>query len=262
MTAIKYVFLGLIQGLTEFLPVSSSAHLVIFQDLLQIREHQILLDIVLHLGTLSALLVFLLGDIKRLLDKKIMLYILLATALTAIVVILGADFFESMFSSVQGLALPLAITGSTLLCTKKFTRPAPAGAGGLIRQRRSLADLRITDGFWLGIVQGLSVIPGLSRSGLTISALLFRNVEKESAFKFSFLASIPAILGALFLKIEDFSRIDSFEFRYMLFGFVAAFLSGLLALRILLAVIRRSRLHLFGYYCLALALLIWILHCR
>ncbi len=237
--------------MTEFLPVSSSAHLVIFQDLLQIRENQLLLNIVLHLGTLAALIVFLFKDIKRLLKTKVLLYIFLATALTVAVVILGEkilgeDFFESMFFSASRLALPLFITGLILLATKKFAKGA-----------RLLPDLKITDALWLGIAQGLSVIPGLSRSGVTISTLLFRNVERETAFKFSFLASILAILGALFFKLKDFSSVAPCEFRCMLFGFSAAFLSGLLALKILLIVIRRARLHLFGYYCLALALVLW-----
>ncbi len=246
MPIIKYIFLGIVQGLTEFLPVSSSAHVVIFQDLLGFKENQILLDIVLHVGTLFALIVFLFKDIKRLLTIRILFYIFLATVLTVTVVLLGEDFFEGMFSAPAKLALPLFITGITLLCTKKFTK-------GL----RSLSKLKIGDAFWLGILQGLSVIPGLSRSGLTISALLFRNVQREAAFKFSFLASIPAILGALLFKIGEFSQFSSFEFKYMAFGFFASFLSGLLALKILLIVIRKARLHLFGYYCLALAFVLW-----
>lgn len=234
--------------MTEFLPVSSSAHLVIFQDLLGFKENQIILDIVLHLGTLLAVIVFLLKDIKQLLKIRVIFYIFLATALTAVIVVLGEGFFESMFLSAKKLTLPLLITAVVLLSTKRFTQG-----------RRNFPNLKIMDGFWLGIVQGLSVIPGLSRSGITISCLLFRNVEKETAFKFSFLASIFAILGALCFKINDFSQLTCFEFRYMVFGFFASFLSGLLALKILLTVIRKAQLHLFGYYCLALALVIWIL---
>lgn len=235
--------------MTEFLPVSSSAHLVIFRDLLQMQENRILLEIVLHLGTLLALILFLFRDIRRLLNRRILLYLFLATAFTAVIVVLGEDFFESMFLSPRGLAFPLFITGIILLCTKRFTQG-----------RRVFSNLRIIDAFWLGIVQGFSVIPGLSRSGLTISALLFGNVERETAFKFSLLASIPAILGALIFKINDFLGLGFFEVRYMAFGFFASFLSGLLALKILLMVMRKARLHLFGYYCLALALSLWILY--
>ena len=246
MATIKYVFLGIIQGLTEFLPVSSSGHLVIFQNFLQIQRNQLILDIVLHLGTLAALVVFLFKDIKRLLSGRIVFYIFLAAASTVFVVILGQDFFEGLFSSAKNLVAPLLITGVILLGTKKFSQG-----------KRTFANLKIADSIWLGLVQGFCVIPGLSRSGLTISTLLFRNVEKETAFKFSLLASIPAILGAFFFKINDFPSFSIAEIKYVFFGFVSAFLSGLLALRILLAVIRKARLHLFGYYCLALALGLW-----
>lgn len=234
------------------MPVSSSAHLVAFQDLLHIGGNKILLDIVLHLGSLFAVIVFLFKDIRGFVrNKKILFLTFLATAFTAMVVllceaVLGKGCFEDMFSSAQGAALPLFISGIILLCTKKFTRGA-----------RALKSLRIPDAAWMGIVQGFAVIPGLSRSGLTISTLLFRGVEMESAFKFSFFASIFAISGALVLKIGDFSQVTFFEGRYMLLGFFASFLSSLLALKILLAVIRRARLHLFGYYCLAAGLLLW-----
>ena len=244
---IQAVILGIIQGFTEFLPVSSSAHLVIFQDLLGFEENQILLDIVLHLGTLFALIVFLFKDIKRFLEKRLLCYLLLATVLTAAIVILGEDFFISMFSSAERVALPLFITGLILLCTKRFRQG-----------KRSWSDLKIGDGFWLGIAQGLSVVPGLSRSGITISALLFRNVQRETAFKFSFLASILAILGALLFEIRDLSEVAFSEFGYMAIGSFAAFLSGLIGLKIVFGVIHKARLHLFGYYCLALALAIWI----
>lgn len=243
------IILGIIQGFTEFLPVSSSAHLVVFQDLFQIKENQMLLNIVLHLGTLLALIVFLFKEIKRLLNIKIASYILLATALTAGVVILGEGFFERMFLSARSVALPLFITGIILLAAQRFRKG-----------ERTFSNLKIKDSFWLGIVQGLSVIPGLSRSGVTISTLLFRGIEREAAFKFSFLASIPVILGALIFKLNEFSQVAFGELRYMFFGFGAAFLSGLLALKILLGIIRRGRWHLFGYYCLAWSLVLFIFY--
>ncbi|MFC1631891.1 undecaprenyl-diphosphate phosphatase [Candidatus Omnitrophota bacterium] len=246
MNVIKYIFLGIIQGLTEFLPVSSSAHLVIFQEIFAFSQNQLLLDIVLHLGTLLAVIVFLIKDIRSVLNPKMLLKLFLVTVLTGAVVLLGQGFFERLFVSTAGVILPLIITGLILLASKKFTQG-----------QRRMGDLKISDALWLGIVQGLAVIPGISRSGVTISTLLFRNVEKETAFKFSFLASILAILGALFLKLQDFSQISVSELGYMGLGFVASFLSGLIALKVLLAVIRGARLHLFGYYCIALGLLLW-----
>ena len=242
MIVIKYMLLGIVQGLTEFLPVSSSAHLVILRDLLHLSENRIILEIFLHLGTLLALIVFLLKDLKLLLNKRLFAFIVLATALTSVMVILGREFFENMFLSSERLYLPLFITGIILICTKKFKQT-----------NRTLSNLNIRDSFWLGIMQGFSVIPGISRSGVTISTLLFRNVEREAAFKFSFLASIFAILGALFFKIGDISNLTYFDFRNITFGFFAAFFSGLLALKILLALIRQARLYIFSFYCFALA---------
>lgn len=233
--------------MTEFLPVSSSAHLVIFQEILKIQENQILFDITLHLGTLLAIVVFLFKELKQLVKTKVLLYVFLSAVATAVIVILGKDFFENMFSSAKNCSLPLLITGLVLLATKKF-----------MHGERRLPNLKITDGLWLGVVQGFAVIPGLSRSGVTISTLLFRGVERETAFKFSFLASILAILGALFFKISDFSQLSFLEFRPMIFGFSASFFSGLLALKILLIFLRQARLYLFGYYCLVLALVVWI----
>ncbi len=238
--------------MTEFLPVSSSAHLVIFQDLFQIQENQILLDIVLHLGTLLALVVFLFKDFKYILGKRIIFLIFLVTAWTAVIAVLGKDFFINMFFSARGVVWPLLITGLVLLYTRRFTLSRKA-------DKRTFTDLKISDAIWLGIVQGFSVIPGISRSGVTISTLLFRNVDRETDFKFSFLAALPAILGALIFEIRGFSHLGRPELKYMLFGFLAAFFSGLLALRILLSIIRKARLHLFGYYCLALAFLIYTL---
>jgi len=246
MLLIKYIFLGIIQGLTEFLPVSSSGHLVLFQGILEIKGNQLLLDIILHLGTLLALIVFLFKDIKQLLKKRILLYVVLATALTASVVFLGGDFFEGLFLSSEALAVPLLVTGLVLLCTRWFNKG-----------ERRMDDLRVSDAIYLGLAQGFAVIPGISRSGLTISTLLFRNIDKETAFKFSFLVSIPAILGAVILKINDFSQLATFEYRYMLIGLFFAFISGLMSLKLLLIVVRKARLHLFGYYCLILALILW-----
>lgn len=246
MQIIKYALLGVVQGLTEFLPVSSSAHLVLFQEMLQVKENQLVLDIILHLGTLCAVVIFLFGDIKRLLKGRMLRYLIIVTALTAAVVLLGGDFFEKLFLRPKELILPLLVTGLILFLTKKFSKG-----------KRGLAQLNIGDAVYLGIIQGFCVIPGISRSGLTISTLLFRKVDKETAFKFSFLASIPAILGAVVFKLNDFTQIPTFEYKYMFVGFLVSFLSGFLALKLLLIVLRKARLYLFGYYCLALALILW-----
>lgn len=247
MLLIKYIALGIIQGFTEFLPVSSSAHLVIFQEILHIKENQLILNIVLHLGTLCAVIVFLRRDWQHFLEKRVIWCVALTTIFTAAVVIVGKDFFESLFTSSSYVALPLLITGIVLLFTKNFFKGS-----------RTPSNLNSFDAVLVGIVQGLAVIPGISRSGVTISMLLFRKVEPETAFKFSFLISIVAILGALCLEIKGFSSVPVEKVPMMAVAFCVSFGCGLLALKILFSFIQRARMHIFGYYCVILAAVLWI----
>ena len=171
---LKYVLLGIIQGITEFLPVSSSAHLLILQRIMGMGGNEITLSIILHLGTAFALLIFFLKDIIRLLrNLKLLLLIILVTIITGIIGILGKDFFEGLFSSVKLVATALIFTGIILILTKRF-----------MFSKRD--NLNIKDAFVLGVTQAIAIIPGISRSGITISTLLFRKIDRELSFKFSF----------------------------------------------------------------------------
>lgn len=265
MILIEYLILGIVQGLTEFLPVSSSGHLVILQGIFDI-ENRVLVSVSLHAGTLLALVLFFKGDIVDLLrnslkssnpeikgapSKKIALritvYILIVTLVTGIIGLGGKNFFEGLFSQPRWAAYMLLITALVLFSTKKF-----------MKGERKFSELNLHDAWIMGLAQGISIIPGISRSGLTISALLWRGVDREAAFRFSFLASILAILGALILEISKLPGVSSEQIGYLLFGFVTAFVSGLLALVVLRKLIRRARFSLFGYYCLAIALLAWL----
>jgi len=245
---IKYLILGVVQGLTEFLPVSSSGHLVILQRYLSLDENGCLVGVMLHLGTLLALSVFFFNDIKKITcdffkrrNTKIVTYLAIVTLITGLSGILGRDFFKEFFSSPRKVCLMLIVTGIVLLFTKKFTT-----------NKRNFSELTIKDALWLGITQSLAIIPGISRSGITISTLLFRGVNKESAFRFSFLAAIPVILGAFILESNGLSRLPGPVIIYLLAGTLAAFLSGLAALQILFTVIQKAKFSWFGYYCLAI----------
>jgi undecaprenyl-diphosphatase len=269
----KYIILGIIQGLTEFLPVSSSGHLVIAQKLFSLKGDYLLLDIVLHAGTLLALILFFYQDITRICsattlkglglllkyktgskireketDFKTGVYILIATLITALIVYLGKDFFERLFSSAKVAVAGLLLTGIVLLLSGRFTHG-----------KRDFSRLNFKDGLFIGIAQAIAVVPGLSRSGLTISTALFRNVERSTAFKFSFLVSIPAVSGALILKLNGIKDYSSAQGLALGAGFLAAFLSGLLALKILKKVIQQAKFAYFGYYCLTAAILSWLL---
>ncbi|MEA3328376.1 MAG: undecaprenyl-diphosphate phosphatase [Candidatus Omnitrophota bacterium] len=249
---IKYLILGLVQGLTEFLPVSSSGHLVLFQDYFNLNTNRCLIDLILHAGTLLAVIVFFFKDIKNLIREKnlkILIYIAAATAITGICGVTGSGFFKTLFDSASLVCVMLIINGVVLLSTKKF-----------LNGKREFSDLNITDALLLGISQSLAIIPGISRSGLTISAMLFKGVKKESAFRFSFLAAIPAILGALIYELKSLTCLTLNTTSYVLLGALVAFISGLFALKILYIIIRRAKLPLFGYYCLATASIYLLLH--
>jgi undecaprenyl-diphosphatase len=237
----KYVILGIVQGLTEFLPVSSSAHLVILQKIFGLSQGALAISIVLHLGTVFALTVFFFKDILGLLRNiKWLLLILIVTVITGVIAISGKDFFESVFSSPRLAAVGLIFTGVILLSTRRFKN----------KQREMLG---LTDALILGAVQGLAIIPGISRSGITISVLLFRGVSWQACFRFSFLAAIPAVLGATLLEARKINFALQADAANLLLGFIFSFFSGLFSLWLLKLVLAKARLDYFGYYCIILA---------
>jgi undecaprenyl-diphosphatase len=243
----KYIFLGIAQGLTEFFPVSSSAHLVILGRILQITDGALALAVVLHLGTALALLVFFFRDILRLLRSvRQLLLIALVTLLTGAVALSGKDFFEKLFASPRAAALGLLVTAAVIFLTKFFS------AGKKER-------LGVKEAAALGLAQGIAVVPGISRSGITISALLFLGIERQEAFRFSFIAAIPAIFGAALLEAKRIDFAIAGQPAEFITGFLCSFFSGLAALWLLKYVIRKARLHYFAVYCMIAALLTLIL---
>ena len=266
----RFIILGAVQGLTEFLPVSSSGHLVIFQKLLNIAEGNVSFDIIIHLASLSAVIFFFrydfLGIFRKLshlnknaavvrVDKgeipepnypKIILFIFYASLVTAF---LGFKFkagFESLFSSLSSVAIGLVITGIILFLTK-FKAEVKA---------KNQDSLNIWDGLIVGLAQGLSIVPGISRSGATISTGLFLNIERRLAVRLSFLLSIPAILGAAILKIKDLEAV-SIAPAYLAASFISAFIFSFLALKLLVLLVEKLKLHYFAYYCWLVAGLIF-----
>lgn len=243
---IKYIVLGIIQGLTEFLPVSSSGHLVIAQDIFGFASDKIAVSVVLHLGTLVAVIIFFLKDIMLVFrDLKLAGFILLTTFITGSIGLAGRSFFESLFGSSRISIVALLVTGVILL----FTRNYSFG---------SKKEIKLKDGIILGFTQALAIIPGISRSGVTISTLLFRGLNKETCFKLSFLVSIPLILGASILELEKIDFALQYNSANILLGFISSLISGLLALFLLKLVITKAKFYYFGYYCIFIALLFFI----
>jgi undecaprenyl-diphosphatase len=243
---IKYIFLGIIQGLTEFLPVSSSGHLVIFQKVFGFSGREVALSIVLHLGTSFALVIFFFRDILRLLrNLKLLSLIIFVTIITGIIGISGKDFFESLFGSLKAVCVSLIITGIILILTKKF-----------MEEKKESPNIK--DALALGITQGIAIIPGISRSGITISTLLFRKLKRQTAFRFSFLASIPAVFGAAILEAKKIGFALQNDFRNLIIGFFASFLTGIFSLLILKAIIKKGKFYYFGYYCIIIAIITFL----
>ena len=238
---IKYILLGIVQGITEFLPVSSSGHLVILQKILGITAHQVAISVILHLGTLLAIIIFLRKDILNLL-KNFKLFILaaLVVIITGVIGVLGKGFFESLFNSPKLVGLAWVFTGLLLIWTKRITQ--------LNRDK-----LNVKDALILGLAQGAAIIPGVSRCGITISTLFFRKINRSLAFSFSFLVSIPIILGAVILEAKKIEVISIGDMISLGIGFIFSFFTGLASLFFLRIVIAKAKFYYFGYYCLLLA---------
>jgi len=264
MNSTEAIILGIIQGLTEFLPVSSSGHLVLFQQLFGLKEAELFFDVCVHLGTLLAVMVVFRQEIKNIIlalmllissagskktilqkiesdpDLKMALLIVIGSIPTAVLGFLFRGIADRLFASVFIVGLMLMVTGLLLWLTRwAATRVEQPGADRLAPK----------NAFIIGVVQGLAIIPGISRSGSTISIALLLGIRREMAARYSFLLSIPAIIGAGLLSFkEGLSQTDQ-AIQISLLGAVAAALVGYGALKSLLHVVKKGRLHLFAPYC-------------
>ena len=258
MELIKAILLGIIQGLTEFLPVSSSGHLVIGSELLNFQEQGLAFDVFLHLGTLAAVVIAFRKDIWEMILAPIRyyrgehdgdvrkyflwdVYVVLATIPAVIVGLFFKDSIESLFGSSLIAYCMLIVTGLLMLCTKLL----PAGEQP-VNWWRSIV---------VGCAQACAILPGLSRSGSTIFAGMAMGIPREEIARFSFIMSIPAILGAAVLQAGDLITNPPPQTMYvaLIAGVVSSMIAGYLAIKLLFDVIRKNRLPWFGYYCLALA---------
>lgn len=245
---IKTVILGVIQGLTEWLPISSSGHLKLAERFLGLNV-PLVFDVILHVGTLMVILAFFKSDIKEVLLAfmrfdfktdygKLIPLIIVGTIPTAVIGLVIHTFFEEFLQEVLTIAVAFIVCGMVLFSAK---------AG---REKKS--EIGFFEAFLVGVAQGIAVIPGLSRSGLTIAVALLLGIRKEKVFKFSFLLSVPAVIGALALTLyTEFDRltVSNFGLVEVTVGMVAALIVGYLALRILWKVLAKGKFHLFAFYC-------------
>lgn len=253
MTLWEVTLLAVVQGLTEFLPVSSSGHLALVEHWLQIPSAQRLpVSVLLHLGTWLALIVYFRRDLvlmvrgivsNDLRGRHLLACVLLANGATAVLALSLQKAVEHAFASPRFVALFWGLT-ALLLFTSEAWSNRPGQTDRPLDWRVALA---------VGLAQGLAVFPGLSRSGTTIATGLFCGLAREAAGRFAFLVGIPAILGANLVEARDISTLPA-SYGALAFGVVAAFVVGYLSITWTLAAVRNARLRWFGVYCLIAAL--------
>jgi undecaprenyl-diphosphatase len=245
---IETVILGIIQGLTEWLPISSTGHLKIAEKFLGL-EAPILFDVILHLGTLTVILFFFRSDVKKILSAlarldfktdygRLILPIIVGTIPTALIGLAFSIFLENFFQELLTVAVALIACGFVLYSSKAS------------KEKRN--EIGYFAALLIGIAQGIAVIPGLSRSGLTIATALLLGIEREKAFKFSFLLSVPAVIGAFGLTLHThFSALAASNLGWVevFAGVASAVIVGYLALKLLWRVLEKRRFHFFAFYC-------------
>ena len=263
MTTFQAFILGLVQGLTEFLPVSSSGHLVLVPWWLGWDNPSLAFDTLLHWGTLLAVVIFFWRDWREMLmavvrkvqgkpaegKDHLLLAILIGTIPAAVLGFLLQDFFESLFGQPATVAVFMIITGLLLVFAERWTKTHQQG--------RTMENLSYLDALFVGIGQALAIAPGISRSGSTIAAGLTRGLDRPTAARFSFLLGTPIIFGAGLLKLKDLVDMGAGDMGMtpLIVGFLTAFISGILAIRYLLRYLQNHTLYIFAYYVWAVALL-------
>lgn len=238
----KLFFLGIIQGLTEFFPVSSSGHLYLLNRIIGQVQTFLPFIVLLHLATLLSICVFLRKEILSFFfTKKIFVHILIISFIAGGLGLLIANHLESYFADKYWISFFLLFNGGILLIRRKAVK------------NRSVGDIRLKDSIIFGLLQAIAVFPGISRSGITIVGIMQRGFKPNQAFILSFLMAIPAILGAFILEAPEL-RASGLPFWGVVSGFTAAFLVGLLALKIVKKSLIINRFQNFGYYCIIVSL--------
>jgi undecaprenyl-diphosphatase len=260
MDLIQTLVLAVIQGITEWLPVSSTGHLNIARNcmgLSTVEPSYIFFDFVLHMGTLCVVLVAFREDIVKILravirrdfntnEGKLALFIIVGSVPTAIIGFI-LDFlfqkqFESLYLNLLTVGVALPINGFVLYVSQL---------------RRDNEKLSYMDSLLVGIAQGVAIIPGISRSGVTISTGLLRKVNKETAFKYSFLLSIPAVIGATIAESRNLV-VSNVDMAAMFLGVITSMIVGYIFLKLLQKIVMKEKFHLFAYYCWIAGLIIII----
>ena len=249
MGVFEIIILGIIQGITEFLPISSSGHLVIAQDLLEIKSPGNTLEVLFHFGTLLSVIFIFYRDISRIIisinDKSTQLfltYIIISTLPTVFAGLFFKDYINEIFDNVYMVGFALCITGILLVFSKNF------------KNRQNFFSL--SSSILIGITQAIAIIPGISRSGTTITVGMFLGIPPSDAARFSFILSIPVILGASILGFLEIESGKLFNSSMIAVAIITSFVTGVLALKLLLRILEAGKFHVFGIYCIFIGTII------
>jgi undecaprenyl-diphosphatase len=229
----KQLILGIVQGLTEFLPVSSSGHLVILKHWLNFQSQGVVMEVTLHFATLLAIIVFFRKKILDYATKEKVNLVIVGTIPIALIGLLFKDEIELLFNNYLLATITLSLTGLILFLSRKS------------KEHKEELDLKTA--FIIGIAQALALTPGISRSGFTVATALLLGVTRKKAFEFSFILAIPALFGAFLINVPDILE-TNVELLNLFLGALAAFFSGLLALWVFYKLIIKKDLYLFSYY--------------
>jgi undecaprenyl-diphosphatase len=258
MDILQAVILGIVQGLTEFLPVSSSGHLVLMQKIFGIEEAALFFDTMLHAGTLLAVFAVLWQDIWAILKKPfqpLLFFLILATLPAVAAALAFRKPLEYAFESGQFLGISFLVTSALLVIAELLSRRARAREG--LKNAKSMNWL---DALVIGVLQAIAIIPGVSRSGATISGALSRKLDRDFAARFSFLLSIPAILGAVVLHSKDLvsgtPADGGIGAAAVIAGSLTAAVVGFFAIKFMLKIIKEKSLFGFAIYTAILGLLV------
>jgi undecaprenyl-diphosphatase len=269
LSVLEALILGVVQGLTEFLPVSSSGHLVLVPEFFNLPAPTVAFDVFVHAATLVAVLCYFIRDVGKLvlsvvaprrLDRqdlkywrRLLLWLVIGSIPAGVAGFIFSDFFESLFSSTLAVGVFLVVT-SLLLSGADFA------LGRVTQEPVQLDKMRPTDALIVGCFQALAIAPGLSRSGSTIAAGVFLGFDRPSAARFSFLLSIPAILGAFLFKLKDIggAMAGTSGAAYAV-GAIAAAISGFAAVYFLMRYVKQHRLRVFAVYTFLLGVLVIVL---
>lgn len=250
LTKLESFILGIIQGLTEFLPISSTGHLYLGRKLFHLQEAGLMLDTMLHLGTLVAILIFYRAEFIKILKKpfsKLTFLLIVGTIPAAVIGILFKDYFEEISKTGVTIGWEFLITGVFLWL-----------ADSIKNGHKKMDDISYADSFIIGVFQSVAIFPAISRSGMTIVAALWRKLDRETAAYFSFLLSTPAIAGAVVLQSLDLfeGKGEEISLSALIIGIIASGIFGYIAVKWMVGYLKNHSLKPFAIYVWALGLVI------